>query len=192
MSFTNLKDATKSDIELIAKCFNENVDKLPDRLFKLFSLQIDELGGYPISRFEHGMQTATRAYRDGKDDEYVICALFHDIGDVLSPYNHADLAATILKPYISEKNFWMLKHHEVFQGYYFWGKLGDINNLRDEYKDNPYYQYTDDFCRLYDSPAFDKDYKSESIEFFKEMVKNFFSKVRYSSVLDYIETHLPE
>jgi len=47
---------------------------------------------------------ATRAFCDGRDQEYVVCALLHDIGDTLGAFNHPDIAAAILKPFISEAN----------------------------------------------------------------------------------------
>ena len=93
-------------------------------------LEIDH-GGFPVNRLEHSLQTATRAERDGRDDEYVLCALLHDIGDTLSPFNHPDIAACILKPFVSEANHFMVKHHGAFQGYYFWHYIGLDQNARE-------------------------------------------------------------
>ncbi|MGA1748087.1 MAG: HD domain-containing protein, partial [Ilumatobacteraceae bacterium] len=87
-------------------------------------------GGFPVNRLEHSIQTATRAMEDGRDEEYVLCALLHDIGDTLAPMNHPDIAAGILKPFVSEANHWMVAHHGIFQGYYFWHHIGMDRNAR--------------------------------------------------------------
>ena len=124
----------------------------------------------------HSLQTATRAYRDGKDNEYVVCALIHDIGDNLAPANHAEFAATILEPFVSEENYWIVKHHGVFQNYYYAHHIGKDRNARDRYKDSPYYQATVDFCEKWDQASFDPNYESYPLEYFEPMVKRIFAK----------------
>jgi predicted HD phosphohydrolase len=58
------------------------------------------LAASPVDRLEHSLQCATLAQRDGKDNEYMVCALLHDIGDTLASYNHHDVATAILKPFV--------------------------------------------------------------------------------------------
>lgn len=168
----NLRDATQEDINAVLEGYHENAAELTDHLISHLELMKGEKGGFTIDRYDHCLQTATRAYRDGKDEEYVVCALLHDIGDMLAPYDHGELAATILKPFVNEANYWMIQHHTTFQGYYFWDKLGQNINARDQYKNEPYYAQTVEFCDKYDSAAFDPDYKSETIEFFRPMIHN--------------------
>jgi predicted HD phosphohydrolase len=117
------------------------------------------------------LQTATRAERAGRDDEYVLCALLHDIGDNLAPYNHPSIAAGILKPFVSEANHWMVLHHGIFQGYYFWHHIGGDRDARDEFRDSPYYDLTEEFCALYDQTAFDASYVSEPLEHFEPLIR---------------------
>ena len=119
-----------------------------------------DCGGFAIDRLEHCLQTATRAHQDGRDEEYVVCALLHDIGDTLGPRNHADVAAAILKPFVSEQNHWMVEKHAIFQGYYFFHHLGLDRNMRDQFRDHPWYGYTEEFCREYDGPAFDPKFST--------------------------------
>jgi predicted HD phosphohydrolase len=119
---------------------------------------------------EHSLQTATRAFRDGRDEEYVVCALIHDIGDVLGPTHHADIGAEIMRPYISEQNHWMMKHHAIFQGYYYFHYLGGDRNRRDEYKGHPAYEYTAQFCHLYDQNSFDPAFDSMPLSAFEPLV----------------------
>lgn len=174
--FREMLEGTKEDWDIIAehaKGFNKG---LAQRVLAHLRLLDGDYGGFPIDRLSHSLQTATRAHRDGRDEEYVVCALLHDIGDTLGSYNHPDVAAAILKPFVSERNHWMVANHGAFQGYYFFEHLGLDKNLRDVFKDSPHYEYTAQFCHLYDQAAFDPDYESESLEFFEPMVERVFSK----------------
>lgn len=136
-------------------------------------------GGFPVNRLEHSIQTATRAMEDGRDEEYVLCALLHDIGDTLAPMNHPDIAAGILKPFVSEANHWMVAHHGIFQGYYFFHYIGLDRNLRDQYADHEYYEPCAAFCRL-DQAAFDPDFESAPLSDFEPMVRRLFAAPRRS------------
>ena len=181
--FRAMTEGTKEDWGLIvesSKSFNKG---LADRVLDHLRLLDGDFGGFPIDRLEHSLQTATRAHRDGRDEEYVVCALLHDIGDTLGSFNHPDIAAAILKPFVSEQNLWMVQNHGVFQGYYFFHHLGLDRNLRDGFKDHPWYEYTAQFCHLYDQAAFDPDYKSEPLGFFEPMVRRLFAAPRNSIYL---------
>lgn len=181
--FREMLEGTKEDWEIIAdhaKIFNKGLAK---RVLDHLRLLDGDYGGFPIDRLSHSLQTATRAHRDGRDEEYVVCALLHDIGDTLGSMNHPDVAAAILKPFVSEQNHWMVANHGVFQGYYFFEYLGLDKNLRDNFKDHPHYAYTAQFCHLYDQAAFDPAYESEPLEFFEPMVERLFSKPKTSMYL---------
>ena len=185
--FKEMLEGTKEDWDIIAdhaKGFNKGLAK---RVLDHLRLLDGDYGGFPIDRLTHSLQTATRAHRDGRDEEYVVCALLHDIGDTLGSYNHPDVAAAILKPFVSEKNHWMVANHGVFQGYYFFEHLGLDKNLRDNFKDHPHYEYTAQFCHLYDQAAFDPEYESESLEFFEPMVERLFAAPKNSMYLKAFE-----
>ena len=174
-NFKSFAESTQEDWQLIsanARDFNKG---LAQRVLEHLRLLDGDFGGFPVDRLEHSLQTATRAHRDGRDEEYVVCALIHDIGDTLGSYNHPDIAAAILKPFVSEKNHWMVAHHGIFQGYYFFEHLGLDKHMRDNFKDSPHYQYCAEFCHKYDQAAFDPDYESEPLEFFEPMVERVFS-----------------
>src|SRR5262250_2042179 len=106
-SFTRMVDATAADYTQIARHSLEFQQRLPDRILRHLELLAGDTGGYAVDRLTHSLQTATRAHRDGRDEEYVVCALLHDIGDTLASLNHSELGAAILKPFVSEQNFWM-------------------------------------------------------------------------------------
>jgi predicted HD phosphohydrolase len=118
-SFTSMQDSTREDWQLIGGEFMQFAGGLPDRVIKHLQILQGDYGGFPVDRYTHSLQTATRALRDGRDEEYVVCALLHDIGDTLGSFNHPDIAAAILKPFVSEANHWMVQHHGIFQGHYF-------------------------------------------------------------------------
>ena len=114
--FTRMQDSTQQDWQLIGGEFMQFTKTLPNRVLAHLKLLDGDYGGFPIDRYSHCLQTATRALRDGRDDEYVVCALLHDIGDTLGTFNHPDIAAAILKPFVSEANHWMVQNHGMFQG----------------------------------------------------------------------------
>lgn len=178
--FHHMKDGTAEDWAIIGKEAVEFSRSLNQRIIDHLMLLEGDCGGFPIDRLTHCLQTATLAHKDGKDEEYVICALLHDIGDTLGPANHADIAATILEPYISEANHWMVKHHAIFQGYYFFEYLGLEKNLRDQYKDHPHYDQTLEFIEKYDAPAFDPEAETYPLSFFEPMLKSVLSKPKKS------------
>lgn len=174
--FTHMKDGTSEDWQTIAKSFGQFAKGLPDRILEHLKLLEGDFGGFPIDRLSHCLQTATLAYRDGKDDEYVVCALLHDIGDTLGTYNHADVAAVLLEPFVSEANHWMVKHHAIFQGYYFFHYLGMDRDMRNQYRDHPHFERTIEFVSKYDSPAFDPEGETLPLEFFEPMVRKVFAE----------------
>lgn len=178
--FRAMQEGTAEDWQLISSHFKEFSVGLPERIMTHLQLLDGDYGGFPIDRLEHSLQTATRAHRDGRDEEYVVCALLHDIGDTLGSFNHPDIAAAILKPFVSEENLWMVEKHGVFQGYYFFHHLGMDRHLRDQFKDHPLYQRTAEFCAKYDATAFDPDYESEPLSFFEPMLRRVFAKPRQS------------
>ena len=169
--FRKFEDCTQEDMDIIGGHMQGFRQELPKRVLDHLQLLNGDYGGFNVDRLEHSLQTATRAHRDGKDEEYVVCALLHDIGDTLGPFNHGAVAAAILKPFVSEKNLWMLEHHTAFQGYYFFEFIGADKNARDKYKDHPAYEHTLEFIEKYDMPAFDENYDTMALEEFVPMVE---------------------
>jgi predicted HD phosphohydrolase len=177
-SFTSFQESTREDWALIMDHLPETQNMVADNALHLLRLLASDHGGFPVTRLEHSLQTATRAQRDGRDDEYVVCALLHDIGDTLAPYNHPYIASTMVKPFASEANHFMVAQHGIFQGYYFWHHIGLDRDAREAFRDSPYFEYTEEFCARYDSPAFDPDYRSEPLEHFEPLVRTFFADRR--------------
>jgi predicted HD phosphohydrolase len=176
VSFTEMKNGTKADYELLTKYEHEFVSGLPDRILQELKNLGESLDGYKVSRLEHSLQSATRAEKDGADEEMIVATLIHDIGDSLAPNNHSQLVAAILRPYVSEKVYWIILHHGMFQEYYYAHHVGRDRNVRDQFKDHPYYQDAVNFCEKWDQKSFDPDYKSYSLEHFEPLVRRLFSK----------------
>ena len=179
-NFTHMEDGTAEDWAIIAKDFGQYAALLPDRIMTHLRLLDGDFGGFPVDRLAHSLQTATLAHRDGRDEEYVVCALLHDIGDTLGSFNHADIAAAILKPFVSEENLWMIEKHAIFQGYYFFHHLGLDRHLREQFKDHPQFERTIEFCARYDAAAFDPDGEVLPLEFFDPMLRRVFAQPRRS------------
>lgn len=153
--FTRMEDSTQADWALIVPEVMKMAKSLPDRVLAHLALLDGDYGGFPVDRCQHSLQAATLALADGRDDEYVACALLHDIGDTLGTFNHPDIAAAILKPFVSEANLWMVQHHGIFQGYNFFHHIGLDRNMRDAFKGHAHYERTAEFVERYDNPAFD-------------------------------------
>ncbi len=175
VSFTAMEHGTQADYDLIAEYDDSYGLALADRVLSSLRSMEGE-SPYQISRLAHCLQAATRAERDGADDETVLCALLHDIGDVLSPHNHSEVAAAVLKPFVSEKNHWIVKHHGVFQGYYFFHFFGGDRNVRDRYRDHPYAEACKAFCADWDQTSFDPVYDTLPLQHFEERLRALFAK----------------
>ncbi len=181
--FHAMTEGTRADWRLIGDEFGRFASRLSDRVIAHLSLLRGDYGGFPIDRLEHCLQTATRAHEAGRTEEYVVCALLHDIGDTLGPYNHADVAATFLRPFVSEENHWIVEHHGVFQGYYFFHFLGLDRDMREQFRGHPHFEKTEEFCRVFDQAAFDPNFRSMPLEAFEPMVQRVLRQPRRSIYL---------
>ena len=179
-AFTRIDASTENDWKTIVSHFAPFAKALPDRILTHLKILDGDFGGFPVDRLTHSLQTATRAHRDGRDEEYVVCALLHDIGDTLGTYNHADIGAAILKPFVSEANYWMLAHHGIFQGYYFFHHLGMNRDMREAFRDSPWFIQTEEFCAKYDGPAFNEKAETMPLAFFEPMLRRVLAQPKNS------------
>jgi predicted HD phosphohydrolase len=178
--FTRMDQSTQEDWALIVPEAMKMARQLPGRVLAHLRLLDGDFGGFPVDRLTHCLQTATLAHRDGRDEEYVCCALLHDIGDTLGSYNHPDIAAAILKPFVSEANHWMVQHHGIFQGYNFFHHIGLDRDMRDQFRGHPHYEQTAEFVALYDNPAFDPTAEALPLSFFEPMLQRLMAQPRQS------------
>jgi predicted HD phosphohydrolase len=179
VSFRRMEDGTREDYEFLDRSEREYARRLPDHILALLKKLDHSLEGYPVSRLEHSLQTATRSLRDGADDELVVAALIHDVGDELAPYNHAEIAAAIIRPYVRPEVTWIVEQHGLFQSYYYAHHTGGNRNGRDSYRDHRWYQVCRDFCANWDQCSFDPSYQWEPLSSFEPLVRKIFSRTAH-------------
>lgn len=179
-AFHAMTESTREDWQIIAAGTIELAVGLPDRVLEQLRRLGDDAGGFAVDRLEHSLQTATRAYRADRDDEYVFCALLHDVGDLLGTFNHADIAAAIVKPFVSERNHWMVEKHAIFQGYYYFHHLDLDRDMRERFRGHEWFDHTAEFCHEFDQVAFDPSYDSLPLEHFEPLVRSMMSAPKRS------------
>jgi predicted HD phosphohydrolase len=189
VSFQRMEDGTREDYELLDRSEREYALGLPDTILGALEKLDHTLQGYPVSRLEHSLQTATRALRDGADDELVAAALIHDVGDELAPYNHAEIAAGILRPYVRPEVTWIVEQHGLFQSYYYAHHSGGNRNGRDRFRDHPWYQACQDFCAKWDQCSFDPRYEWQPLSSFEPLIRRIFTRLPHD--LRYVGGAIP-
>ena len=176
VSFTEMKNGTKEDYLLLDKYEKDFERETADRILKFISSLNNTLEGYQVSRLEHSLQTATRAFKNGESEEMVVAALLHDIGDEIAPLNHSEISAAVLRPFVSEKTHWIVQKHGLFQSYYYNHHYGHDRNLRDKFNDHPFFKDTIDFCSRWDQNSFDPNYDTIQLKEFIPMVYRIFNR----------------
>jgi predicted HD phosphohydrolase len=173
--FHDMAQSTKDDWDIIMSNLKGFSPQGGKRVLDHLRLLDGDFGGFPVDRLTHCLQTATRAHRDGRAEDYVVMALIHDIGDTLGAYNHPDIAAAIIKPFVSEELHWIVEHHGIFQGVNFFHHIGLDRDMREKFRGHAHFAATEEFINKYDCPAFDPDYDTAPLSFFEPMVMKLFA-----------------
>jgi predicted HD phosphohydrolase len=176
VSFTQMKAGTREDYLLLDRSERELARALPERVLAALRELDHSIEGHQVTRLEHSLQAATRARRDGADDELVLAALIHDMGDLLAPYNHAELAAAVIRPYVREQVSWIVEQHGLFQTYYYVHHLGGDRHMRERLRGHRWYDPCANFCEQYDQSSFDPKYPSLPLAEFEPLVREIFSR----------------
>lgn len=179
VKFTAMKDGDAEDYAFLTEHEVEYTKGTADRLLKALVSLDESLSGYKITRLGHSLQSATRAWRDGADQDWVVSALLHDVGDIFAPYNHDEYAAAILKPFVREQCTWVVEKHGDFQMVYYGHLVGGNQHKRDAFAGHPYFDDCATFCERWDQSSFDPDYPTENIEFFTDMTRDVFARTPY-------------
>jgi predicted HD phosphohydrolase len=181
VDFTRMDQGTEEEYQFLDRLYRTFSAELPDRVIAHLNLLKGDRLGYKIDRFQHSLQTATRAHRDGVDEEMVVAAVLHDIGDTISPDNHSELGASVLQPYVSAETHWIIKHHGLFQGYYYFHHCGGDRNARDVYRGHAMFEPTVAFCEKWDQNSFDPDYDTMPFEAFEPAVRRIFARAPFGA-----------
>ncbi len=176
VGFTRMQDGTREDYQLLEKHERDYLRELPERILAALGKLGHSYGGYPLSRLDHSLQAATRAKNDGADDELVVAALIHDVGDDLAPCNHAELAAAIIRPYVRAEVTWIIEQHGLFQSYYYAHHLGGSRDGRERLLGHPWYRACEAFCANWDQCSFDPKYPWQPLESFAPLVRRIFTR----------------
>ena len=177
VSFEHMVDGTPEDYDLIGReLAAHKADHLTNHILGTLKAMAGPLLGYQVDRFQHCLQSATRALRNGEDDEMVVAALLHDVGDPIAPENHSAVAADILRPYVSDRTHWIIRHHGLFQGYYYFHHLGADRDAREAFRDHEWFDDCAAFCEEYDQNCFERNHDTMALEEFEPMVRGLFSR----------------
>ena len=177
VKFEHMVDGTPEDYDLIGReLADHKANHLTDHILGTLKAMAGPLLGYQVDRFQHCLQSATRALRNGEDDEMVVAALLHDVGDPIAPENHSAVAADILRPYVSDRTHWIIRHHGLFQGYYYFHHLGADRDAREAFRGHEWFDDCAAFCEEYDQNCFERNYDTMALEEFEPMVRDLFSR----------------
>lgn len=180
VSWTEMANGTADDYVMLDNAYRQHASEaLVSNLHATFKLLEGPKLGYQIDRARHSCQSATRAMRNGEPDEFVVAALLHDIGDVLAPENHSSVAASMMAPYVSEETEWVIRHHGLFQGYYYFHHLGGDRDARESHMASPHYDRCVDFCASYDQNCFDPNYDDLPFEEFIPLINKVFAQPQH-------------
>ncbi len=179
VSFTQMKDGTKEDYDFLTEHEVAYASGTADRLLSALVTLDEGLSGYQVTRLGHSLQSATRAWRDGADIDWVVSALLHDIGDIYAPYNHDEYAAAVLRPFVRAQCAWTVEKHGDFQLVYYGAHVGANPDKRDAYRDSPYFDDCAVFCERWDQASFDPDYDNLPLGFFAPMVRTVFTRTAH-------------
>jgi predicted HD phosphohydrolase len=177
VNWTQMADGTRADYETLGELYSDHTrGELVENMISLLKIMEGPKLGYQIDRYQHCLQSATRALRADESLDLVVGALLHDIGDPIAPQNHSATAAAMLAPYVDDETHWVIKHHGLFQGYYYFHHFDGDRDARNVHTDNEYYEACVRFCERYDQNCFDPDYPTLPIEDFVPMMEELFSR----------------
>jgi predicted HD phosphohydrolase len=180
-NFRSMEESTSADWQRVAQSVGGDSSGLADLVLGMLTGLKGSSLCMPLDPYEHSLQTATRAFKDGAEEEMVVCALLHDIGDLAAPQNHPEFAAAILRPYVSDEAHGVVLLHEIFQGYHYFAQAGLDRNLRDRYRGHPAFARAAEFCANWDQNSFDKDYESMPLAAFEPMLRRIFARQPYAA-----------
>lgn len=176
MSFTRMDEGQVDQWVAIGREIMQRQAGMP-RIIRGMLRQLEtQVDGFAIDQLQHGLQTATRALRAGASEELVVAALCHDIGKVISVENHPAIAAEILRPYVSEETYQIVRTHQDFQGKHYYAFLGRDPNARQQYAEQPWYGLATTFTDEWDQASFDPAYETLPLEHFEPMIDRVFSR----------------
>ena len=177
-SFTRMDESTAEQWAVIGAETMQNQPRVADEVLSMLRRLEGITDGFNADQLVHALQTATLAEKAGADTELIVASLCHDIGKLISVFNHPGIAAEILKPYVREEVYEAIKAHQDFQGRHYYQHFGGDVNARDQYEGADWYQLAAQFADDWDQVAFDPDGEYFPLEHFEPMVREVFARPR--------------
>lgn len=175
MSFKRMDEGRVEEWMAIGREVAKRQAQMPERIKSMLLELEEQVDGFNINQLQHGLQTATRALRAGASEEVIVAALCHDIGKVISIENHPAIAAEILKPYVSQETYEIVRTHQDFQGRHYYALMGKNPNARSQYENEPWYERAVQFTDEWDQVAFDHEYDTLPLSYFEPMIDHIFA-----------------
>jgi predicted HD phosphohydrolase len=174
--FTRMDLSTQDDWRKIGAAHVQHQPSVSARMMDMLRSFRGLHLGFGVDQLHHALQTATMAKRDNAPDELVLCALLHDIGKYVSVPNHGQIAAEILKPYVSSDAYHIVRTHQDFQGRHYYEHFGMDANLRERHRNEPWFALAEKFTDDWDQAAFDPSFKVLALEEFEPLLKQYFDR----------------
>ena len=182
MPFTRMDESSTVEWQAIGREVAKRQASMPQTI-KLMLLQLEaQTDGFEVNQLIHSLQTATRALRGGASEELIVAALCHDIGKVISVANHPAIAAEILRPYVSDETYQIIRTHQDFQGRHYYALMGKDPDARSQYVDESWFELAQKFTDEWDQTSFDSEYETLPLSYFDPMVENIFGKKLFATM----------
>jgi predicted HD phosphohydrolase len=177
-TFTRMDQSTAEEWAVIGAESVQDQARVAESVLDMLRSLKDVVVGFAVDQLTHCLQTATLAERAGADEEVVVAALLHDVGKAVSVPNHPAIAAEILKPYVRDEVYWMIKAHQDFQGKHYYHHFGGNPDARSKYAGQPWYGLAERFADEWDQVAFDPAYDTLPLEHFEPLVRRTFREFK--------------
>ncbi|MBI3653087.1 MAG: HD domain-containing protein [Acidobacteria bacterium] len=188
MSFTRMDEGRIEDWLVIAREVAARQARMPQIIKSMLQQLQEQVDGFNLNQLQHVLQTATRALRAGASEEMVVAALCHDIGKVISIENHPAIAAEILKPYVSQETYEIIRTHQDFQGRHYYALMGKNPNGRSLYEAEAWYSKAVQFADEWDQTSFDHEYDTLPLDYFEPLLERVFAQSSNAAALQAMQS----
>ncbi len=175
-TFTRMDASTAEEWALIGAETREHQGRVADRVLGLLASLADITDGFAVDQLTHSLQTATRAERDGADEQWVVASLCHDVAKAVSVPNHPRIAAEVLRPYVRPEVTSAIAAHQDFQGRHYYHYFDLDPDLRRNYRAEPWYSAAERFADEWDQTSFDPAYPTEPLTHFEDVLRSVFAR----------------
>jgi predicted HD phosphohydrolase len=179
-TFTRMDESTAEQWKVIGVETMRNQPRVAEQLLAMLRQLAAITDGFATDQLTHCLQTATLAEKAGADDEVVFASLCHDVGKVVSVFNHPAIAAEMIRPFVRDDVYHMIRCHQDFQGRHYYAHFGGDPDAREQYRGEPWFDLTARFADEWDQVAFDPDAETYPLDHFEPLVRRITAAPRHS------------